>query len=254
MNKDEIFAAWAPEGAPWSEWVRPVVFAGLQGFVVPAPLVPREAPWADASGRAAIVADVPGPDALALGLGLASRGFQPVVLFNGVPGPAASPLASQLVPRTLVATSDVGTLLAGGAAALRSLTFAGTAPPAFLLDSRRMASGVKPRPGDFDNRWITLPQDYPSATLLRSRGITDVVVVDDEGGVADDLRHVLLRWQEGGLTLHRVSPAEGRVSPLTVARPSRFRSVFYLLVALAGLRTANVGGFGGIVPVPSSGG
>jgi hypothetical protein len=44
-------------------------------------------------------------------------------------------------------------------------------------------------------------QDLPSAALLRRRGITRAVVVLEGGEMADDVRHVLYAWQEGGIAI-----------------------------------------------------
>jgi hypothetical protein len=41
---------------------------------------------------------------------------------------------------------------------------------------------------------------------------------------------------------------------VTVAKPKRFRSIWYRLLAIAGLRRNSAGGFGSVVPQPSSSG
>jgi hypothetical protein len=143
--------------------------------------------------------------------------------------------------------------LRAGAAYLARAGLRPDAPPAFLLDvdrTRRLAG-----PGDYDNRWVVLPQDFPSATFLLSRKIREVVLVQrGTGAPRDDLAHVLRRWQEAGVRLSRLDLDTSRSEPLDVPRPSAFRVAWYGLIALLGLRRSNVGGFGAMVPEQTSGG
>jgi hypothetical protein len=108
--------------------------------------------------------------------------------------------------------------------------------------------------GSYDNRSIVLPQDFPSANLLRARGITSAVIVHDRTGrPQEDLCHVLLRWQQGGISLS-FQNVTGERGALVVAPPSSFRRGWYRIIALLGLRRSNVGGFGAVVPEATSGG
>ena len=68
----------------------------------------------------------------------------------------------------------------------------------------------------FDNRWKTFPQDYPSARLLRERGIHKAIVVQEKVGEArEDLKYVLLRWQEAGIEIQSQGLQE-RSAPRTM--------------------------------------
>jgi hypothetical protein len=132
-----------------------------------------------------------------------------------------------------------------GRAALRP-----DAPPVFLIDGRRLSGERMPSPGLFDNRWVVLPQDFPSAVFMASQRIDRVLVIQSHSGQpADDLAHVLLRWQEG-----RIRIATARIgSPaaeIQVARPSWFKFAWQTLMVTAGLRPNAAGGFGSVVPVP----
>jgi hypothetical protein len=144
--------------------------------------------------------------------------------------------------------------LASGATALRDISLSAEAPPAFLIDADRMRPGVPSNPGGYDNRWVVFPQDFPSGTFLRSRGIDDVVVLHDRGGVQEDLAHVLLRWQEAGIQIRAVGPGDTAPQSFTVKKPSWFRGAWYRLIILAGLRRNNAGGFGGVIPKAGGGG
>ena len=137
---------------------------------------------------------------------------------------------------------------------LKTFSIAPTAPPAFLLDADRMLPPTPPSPGKFDNRWVVFPQDFPSATLLRARGVSDVLLIHTAKSVQEDLAHVLLRWQQGGLRLQQASPSDTSTRELAVTRPSWFRRAWYRALTASRLRRNNAGGFGAVIPVQSSGG
>jgi hypothetical protein len=140
--------------------------------------------------------------------------------------------------------------LGSASVVLKSIILDAAARPAFLLDANRRDSMGNIDPDYYDNRWIVLPQDLPSAVLLRSRGITDISLIQRGTSVpSEDLTHVLLRWQQGGLRLHSIDLATTRgTEDLVVAAPSSFRRAWYAAIAILGLRRSNVGGFGSMVP------
>lgn len=118
-----------------------------------------------------------------------------------------------------------------------------------------MPGGADPAPGRFDNRWLVFPQDFPSANFFLSRAIQTLLLVQEKDQPLADLAHVLLRWQEAGIRLLLKNPLlPAPVTDLHVHRPSQFRSIWYRVMALAGLRRNSAGGFGSIVPQASSGG
>jgi hypothetical protein len=246
MSGEEAFEVWAPDGAAWSAWAKPVLFA--QGDSTtrsdPAAVNAPDPHWIPAGdGRTAIVVDVAGAESVAFGLVLARHGYRPVPLYNTSLGPAA-----------VVDAAPIASLLLGGAAVLRGVSLHPHAPPAFLLDARRMTPSVPPGPGKFDNRWIAFPQDFPSAAHLQSRGVDDVLLVHGGQGLQDDLAHVLLRWQQAGIrvTSARLDDAGGP-RDLIVKRPSMFRRAWYRALAVAGLRRNNAGGFGAAIPIRVAG-
>jgi hypothetical protein len=102
---------------------------------------------------------------------------------------------------------------------------------------------------------ISLPTDFPSANLLRSRGITRVVVVQPKSILPDpDLCHTLRRWQDAGLPILLKSLEEaGAPVPVIVNRPLGFRLLWHNFLATIGLKRSPFGGFGGRLPVPSAG-
>jgi hypothetical protein len=206
-----------------------------------------------AASDLALVLDLPSATAVKAGLVLAEAGFRPVPLFNGARGPTSLNIGGS----ALIDNDPILSWLVLGAETLSRCQLPDAAPPAFLLDSRRQAPASNASPGRFDNRWIVFPQDFPSSNFLRSQGIARVLLLQTDAlrQPQEDLTHVLRRWQEAGLLLSVATPeSAGNPQPLTVARPSRFRALWYVALAIAGLRRNSAGGFGSIVPQPSSGG
>ncbi len=250
MNALELFELWAPEGASWSLWAKPVLFAAES----PVPASARQ-DWLSACISArrrwtptnltdtALVLDLPGPLALALALDWATHGWRPVPLFNSCPGPGA-----------LVDNEPIRVGLAEAAPQLGDANLPATAAPGFVLDSRRVDGA--PAPQRFDNRWVVFPQDFPSGARLLASGLRRVLLVQEGRRESrPDLAHVLLRWQRAGLEILALDLAgEASPAPLAVPEPKRFRAFGYRALIALGLRKSSAGGFGGLIPMPHQGG
>ena len=239
-GSERAFAAWTREHVIWSNWAKPVAFAMPElspGAAAEPPSAPDVAALAF-DPRAAVIVDLPGPEAVATGLVLAERGWCPVPLFNGTSGPSPA-IDVDVISRALFASAD----------RVARVPLPPDAPPAFLLDARRL-EGAPVGPGKYDNRWVALPQDFPSGALLASRGIRSAVIVRRVGlSVRADLAHVLARWVDHGVRVRVLDVADGRMADdVRVPRPSRFRLAWYAAIALLGLRRSNIGGFGARVP------
>jgi hypothetical protein len=244
ISSEDVFEVWAPDAVLWSDWAKPIAFVQM-GHVVTGDSIADSALPALPLGldtRSAVIVDLAGADAVRAGLALADRGFRPVPLFNGTSGPTP-----------VIDVAPIFAALAAGAERLRNRALASDAAPAFLLDSRRQTG--TPRPGAYDNRWVVLPQDFPSGTLLKSKGIHHATLIQqDRLDVPRDLAHVLRRWQDHGIQIHAIELAGGQRADVTVARPSWFRFAWYAAITVLGLRRSNVGGFGGVIPEHTSGG
>lgn len=272
MIGQEAYRIWSraeadPDGSGpmWSRWTKPVLFIGMTDASLVAdgagpPLTaapggeggpPPPEFWSpEADPQQAIVVDVPGDVAVRYGVHLARLGYWPVPLFNGCPGPRWAPRVSS--------TRDVQpivTELLRGAGRLLAMKTHAHAPPAFLLDWDRMKGG-RPSPGEFDNRWVVLPQDMPSAAYLGTWNIGRVMLIQPAGGQPqDDLAHVLRRWQDAGIQIQvKHLGATDPPKATEVARPSWFRSLCRAAAVLVRLRRNSTGGFGAPVPLPSEGG
>jgi len=253
MNPSELFEIWAPSGALWSRWAKPVLFAESSG----APSISLEAevlPQLDIppDNQTALILDLPSAESVKAALALAGLGYRPVPLYNGARGAFSASLTGTAV----VDNDAIAGCLIAGAEVLARHRLPANAPPAFLLDSRRKPVNFDPAPGRFDNRWVVFPQDFPSASFLLAHGIKRVLLLqaDPQSQPQQDLAHVLLRWQEASLELLIADPQHAaQPVPLRVARPTHFGLLWYRALALVGLRRNSAGGFGSVVPQPSSG-
>jgi hypothetical protein len=257
LTKYELFDVWAPAGAIWSPWVKPVVFAHVVA-PRPEPLIAPPVPdvsWAPpADGRTAIVVDLPGEAGVQMGIALARVGYRPIPLYNAAPGPGLEPIGG--LPQAMVDVRPIKWALREFGPELLSLKLPACAPPAFLLDANRRTGRGPALPGRFDNRSVSFPTDFPGANLLLHRGIRDVLLVQAQGSAPEaDLAHTLRRWQEAGIGI-RIKRMEIPGPPIAchVAPPRCYRSIWYRLGVLLRLRRNPLGGFGGMLPDPSASG
>jgi hypothetical protein len=247
-SREEIFADWVPVEGVWSPWAIPVLFAQMADSTdderprmaeIPSP--PEWSPRGE--DKRVVIVDLASESSVSTGLALATAGFRPVPLYNGCHG------QNEVIDQTPIMQA-----LASGAEHLASLAISSKAPPAFMLDARRMNDGYPVSPGMFDNRWKVFPQDFPSAEFLLSRAMQSCLVVHQSDAIAEDLLHVLRRWQEAGIAIW--SKAIDGAEPATIVevpRPAKYRSVWYRAAAQEELRRNVKGGFGYIIPEPSRG-
>lgn len=253
MDPVALFNKWAGDHE-WSDWAKPTLFAQVRDvtprttFPSAADLIARAEAFLDSTAArtlspgmpsrgAAVIVDCPGEMAVAVGAVLSQRGFCPVPLFNGVFA-KDNPLSD-----------NAGILNALSVLADR-LRPAGTIQsPAFLLDSQRL-DGV-PAPGRYDNRWIVFPQDFPSGGRLLASGVRDCfILAAPVQRVADDLSHVLKRWQDAGIEMFEVWG--DRKVPAKIQTPPWYRHVFYRVAALSGLKPNSWGAFGALIPIATA--
>jgi len=247
MTKEDVFDAWAPYGPPWSSWAKPVLFAHLelaQSLDVEVPL-PTSFPKPGA--KVALVLDLPGAMGVSIGIALAKIGYRPVPLYNALPLP--QPIDSQRNAHgSSTAVVDVIPILSAlqaGAEILASLQLPPDAPPAFLLDADRRGIRRRLVLGQFDNRSVSFPTDFPSAEILSSHGIRSVLLVQqDRLDPQPDLEPTLRRWQDSHIILERLLLEPGaKAEPLVLKQPSWFRSLISTILSVMNPRATN-GSFG----------
>jgi hypothetical protein len=269
VTPEDIYHAWAPPQSPWSPWAKPVVFAHMTTPPNPYVLPPDQlsdpvsasfdiALIPSADGTTALVIDMPSATGATLALRLANeRGYRPVPLYNAVPAPFhADTLSMHTNAGFAIDMHDLLEVLRAWADELAALHLPPEAPPAFILDARRRGAGWSPMPGHFDNRSVSLPTDFPSATFLQSCGVRSALLIQPAGlgQPQPDLAHTLRRWQDGkiDLSLYEIDAPQPFVRPMEVPKPSWFCHVWHNVLVRAGLRRNAMGGFGGFLPVPSS--
>ena len=245
MTPEEMFQLWSPPESKWSPWVKPMLFAQTDRyFGEPDVREYNELSWLPPARRlpaTAIIVDLPGILSLMMGMTLAHQGYRPIPLYNAVMGSLAvndlTPLIANLHPATTM---------------LQKMSFRPDAPPAFLIDANRNRNRASP--GQFDNNAVLFPQDFPSADFLKGQQIGEILLIAAPNlSTDDDLRHVLLRYQQANITILRkkIDTTEPPM-PYPVTQPSLFRNACYRAMVLFGMRPNSAGGFGGLVPVPSS--
>lgn len=252
----EEYSAWAPPGGSWSRWVKPVLFAFMDrvGPYLPDGVTQKEwtfgatESWiSKGDGGIALILDLPGVEAVEAGLALVSLQYRPVPLHNACPS-----VSDVSASASLLDMWPIIRLLRAGADRLAQAGLPDNAPPVFLLDSRRRKGTRLPEPGKFDNRWLAMPQDFPSASYLLSKGIRTVVLVSEDG-VEEDLLHVLLPWRKAGIRIQGTGSLLSEPKDLTLRTPWRLGHMAYRFLALLGLRRNSVGGFGSVIPMPTEG-
>jgi hypothetical protein len=251
VDKEALFDVWVHPGAVWAEWVKPVLFAHLPRTLPPfrQPPLPDLA-WVPAPPeRWAIVVDLPGALAVAVGLALAEKGYRPVPLFNGCPPPEGAESRAVI---------DVEQNLAGlveGGPRLQALPLPLDAPPAFLVDAYRNRPTRPPDPELFDNASTLFETDFPSADFLRAVGIKGVLwLCEREGFPENDLGYVMRGWQRGGLNLGMKRLADpGGLRPLAMGGLWLLYRFLHRLWASVSLRPCPMGGYGDFIPGPSGG-
>ena len=226
VDRASTFEAWAPHDGVWTPWAKPVLFAHIDEHDVAGPPLPRP-PWANEDAlklvdpaatyrtsaqrpRPTIVVDLPGVESVAAGLALAEIGFRPIPLYTAIPS-----LAS------VVPMEDVVGALIRGASELARVTLSASAAPAFLLDARRAGRDEEVRPGQFDNRSVVFPTDFPSSARLRSAGIDAIVLVQESDARPQaDLEGSLAALQRDGFPIFLLrADATFAATPLNVRTP-----------------------------------
>lgn len=191
----DAYKTWAPFGKKWVDWVRPVPFIEMHTEKKPycvSKLSIPEIPDLDIMGdKTAIVVDLPGEDAVEMGLALVQKGYRPIPIYNGV--------REQEGARATVNNQSIEEALLLGAEALRHMQIPEDAPPAFLVDTNRLQR-YKMADSLFDNSWDVYPQDIPSAKHFLSQGMDNILVISHE--LSKDLKKIFYDFQKKGIHIY----------------------------------------------------
>lgn len=194
MTGRDIFKIWAPVGAKWVDWVRPVPFIAINdsfkaydftSFTIPKINYISELPL-----DTAIIVDLPGNYSIKEGIGLAKLGFRPIPIYNGT--------NEQQGSMAIVDNHTIEIGLIRGALELEKIKISNNAPPTFLLDSNR-THRYKMDISVFDNSWDIYDQDMPSAEYFLKNGINKIIVRGES--IQRDLRKILYQFQKKGIKI-----------------------------------------------------
>ena len=194
MRGKEIYKTYAPNGAKWIEWVRPVPFVAIDTYNRK-PIVD----WLDRKAMflkqyqkdTAIFIDLPGKESIELGIDLAYMGYRPIPVFNGTDEQQGS--------KAINNTYLIESCLINGSEKLKNIQLKNDANPTFLLDSYR-TNRYRSKESIFDNSWDLYKQDIPSAEYFKQNGITKIIVVGDT--IQRDLKKIFIKFQEKGIEFY----------------------------------------------------
>lgn len=194
MIGKEVYKIYAPKGAKWIEWVRPVPFIAIDTYnrKLLANWVDRKAIFLDKYERnSAIFIDLPGNESVELGISLAKIGYRPIPLFNGTDG--------NLNSQTIVDTYLIESSLINGSEKLKNIHLDSDANPVFLLDSYR-TNRYREKEAIFDNSWDLYKHDIPSFEYFKQNKINKIIVVGKT--IQQDLRKIFFKFQEAGMKFY----------------------------------------------------
>ena len=194
MTDKEIYKIWAPTGAKWVDWVRPVPFMSLPENTVLYGASAGFLPLSDLPGireaGMAIIVDLPGTFSVQQGIELARMGYRPIPIFNGT--------FPQEGARATVDNGSVAMALHRYASELAQIEISENAMPVFLLDSN-LLHRYKMEIGLFDTIWDVYPQDVPSPEYLWDNGVRKILVIGAE--LSKDLKKLLYTFQKKGIDI-----------------------------------------------------
>ena len=194
MRGKEIYKIYAPNGAKWIDWVRPVPFVAIDTYNRKpiANFLDRKAMFLKKYQQdTAIFIDLPGKESIELGIGLAHIGYRPIPVFNGTD----EQQGSQATTNTYLIES----YLINGSQKLKNIELKNDANPVFLLDSHR-TNRYRAKESIFDNSWDLYKQDIPSAEYFKQNGITKIIVVGET--IQRDLKKIFLKFQEKEIDIY----------------------------------------------------
>lgn len=196
LTNREVYKIWAPVGAKWVDWVRPVPFVEIKDYSKSYKFsnlsIPKLIYLSVAPKNTAIFLDLPGYDSIKEGLALARMGMRPIPIYNGTneqPGSTAT-----------VDNHAVEFGLWWGAKELQKMQIKEDALPVFLLDSNRV-DAYKMTVAMYDNSWDIYPQDVPSAEYFLNNGI-DKIILRTKNKANVDLKKILYTYQQAGLKIY----------------------------------------------------
>ena len=216
-EREACFAAWAPDDSLWSAvGESPWRFFtpwndGYEQALAVEPVV-RRPTAATSDSNIVVIVDLPGAEAVHMGVAMARHSLRPVRASTEPRGPACRDRRASSSP-----------IAADGGARTSKVPPGSRRAPGFLLTRDETSRRNRRRPAAYDDRWVAPPQDFPSGALLASRGVR---LRPSSGAAAPldrpDLAHVLRRWQDHGIRTRVIDvAAHGRDGAIRTCRSRR---------------------------------
>lgn len=194
MIGKEIYKIYAPKGAKWTEWVRPVPFVAIDTYI--------RKPISDWIDRKviflkqyekdiAMFIDLPGKESIELGISLAYMGYRPIPLFNGTD--------EQKYSQATTDTYLVESCLINGYEKLKNISLNNSANPVFLLDNSR-TNRYRAQSSIFDNSWDLYKQDIPTPKYFKENGINKIIIIGNN--IQRDLKKIFIEFQNVGVDIY----------------------------------------------------
>ena len=194
MIGKEVYKIWAPEGAKWTNWVRPVPFINIDENLKTEEVYDYTLPKINYIKKdqknVAIIVDLFGFNSITEGLALIEYGFRPIPLYNGT--------KEQENSRALTDMNPILVGLKWGASILEKAKIENDANPAFLIDSSRL-NRIKKDISVYDNSWDLYHQDMPSAKYFLDNGIDTIIVRCDK--FSKDLNNIMFDFPKNGVNV-----------------------------------------------------
>lgn len=194
MTGKEIYRIWAPNGAKWTDWVRPVSFVVINDnfklYNIPDFKI-SNINYIKENTNTAIIVDLPGVESIKEGISLCNFGFRPIPIYNGT--------IEQEGSRATTDNRSIAGGLIYGASKIEKINIENDAPPAFLLDTNR-TNRYKMSVSIFDNSWDIYNQDLPTAEYFLKNGINKIIVRSNK--LQKDLKKILYKFQNRGITIY----------------------------------------------------
>ena len=263
VDTEKLFAVWGPvPGGPWEPYHCVPLFAALQTVLVSriGPTSPDRVKEVEGNGhlghiqvdkplgtewakkKSWVILDLAGATSVAAGLRFIAGGFQPVCTFDNWPHPAG-------LIKTEIVLAQLLRYAAHVSDHRKYLTV--DSPPIWLCDRNRLGTrqaNVK----EFDNRYYLDDSILPSPETLRKNGVEQIICVvptsldkprEDLCAYFRDLR------KEGFNEIYGAAFQDPELSLF------RFpETVFTIDFKQSGFKRNDAGGFGLLIPEPSSSG
>lgn len=258
LDIERLFHAWAPnEESPWMPYHCVPLFAAVGRVPNPGPPLEEIAAEQEAGlddvcasdawppewtgGDAWVIVDLPGPRAVAFGARLVAAGMQPVCTFDHWPD-----------PKGLLKAEDILAQLIRHAGAVEhySASLPRNAPPVWICDSQRLGLR-RGLPNEFDNRYFLDDSILPGLPVLGKAGLRRAVYVTEAPDTrpTEDLNIYFDEIIRMGFRVERAALGDASLQAVELKPALPLRRNFN-----RNEHRSSAGGFGRLVPEPSSGG